>query len=169
MRSKIKKSIINILYFIYRIVRKPILWYQKKFNIKTRGVRVLVVFEDKIILVKHWYNNLYVVPGGGIKKTETPEQAAVREVFEETGIKIKQLDYLLGIYSNAKGGKNDTVYCYVVLLKKEPEIKKRFNLEIAHCVLCDISKLPHQTSPATKQRINEYKNNDISEDIRLWV
>lgn len=34
----------------------------------------------------------WVHPGGGIKSHETPERAAVREVFEETGIRCRAVD-----------------------------------------------------------------------------
>ena len=57
-----------------------------------RAVRVLVVDEaDRMLLfqdsdlgldpVAHWW----VTPGGGVDPGETPEQAAAREVLEETG------------------------------------------------------------------------------------
>lgn len=34
-------------------------------------------------------------PGGGIEKGETPEEAAVREVFEETGVRIRASELVL--------------------------------------------------------------------------
>lgn len=34
-------------------------------------------------------NNKWVHPGGGIKRGETPEKAAVREAYEETGVRCK--------------------------------------------------------------------------------
>lgn len=37
----------------------------------------------------------WVLPGGGIDPGESPEQAAVREVFEETGAHIEQADLRL--------------------------------------------------------------------------
>lgn len=40
-----------------------------------------------------------VFPGGGIKRGETPEQAAIREAKEETGLKV-ELDRKLWILSN---------------------------------------------------------------------
>ena len=43
----------------------------------------------KILLTKHKKFNKWVQPGGHIEQDELPEEAAVREVYEETGIKIK--------------------------------------------------------------------------------
>lgn len=45
----------------------------------------------KILLVEHKDFNRWVQPGGHIEEYETPEEAAVREAYEETGIKVKLL------------------------------------------------------------------------------
>lgn len=169
MRTKIKKLIINFGYKIYKFIRTPVIWYWKIFKIQTRGVRVLIIYQNKTVLVRHWYNSLWVMPGGGIDKYETPEQAAVREVREELGMKINQLDYLLGIYQNKKEGKNDIVYCYVVELDNLCDFSKnKFNFEISDIVWKDFNELPEGTSKATKQRLEEYIKSDTSKELRIW-
>jgi len=45
----------------------------------------------KILLVKHKKYGKWVQPGGHIEHDEFPEEAAIREAYEETGIKIKLL------------------------------------------------------------------------------
>lgn len=47
--------------------------------------------NKKILLVKHHLYDRWVQPGGHIEDNETPEEAAMREVYEETGLKIKLL------------------------------------------------------------------------------
>lgn len=44
--------------------------------------------NKKILLVKHGDYDKWLQPGGHIEDDETPEEAAVREVYEETGLKI---------------------------------------------------------------------------------
>lgn len=44
--------------------------------------------NQKLLLVKHKEYNKWLQPGGHIENNETPEEAAIREVYEETGIKI---------------------------------------------------------------------------------
>lgn len=129
----------------------------------------MLVCQGKIVLVRHWYNSLWVMPGGGIHKHETPEQAAVREIKEELGIDVAQLDYLLGVYQNTKDGKNDLIYCYVVELDKMSNFSKnKFNFEIADIVWVSFEHLPEGTSSATKQRIQEYIHSNISKETRNW-
>ena len=43
--------------------------------------------NKKLLLVKHKKYNKWLQPGGHIEENETPEEAAVREVYEETGVK----------------------------------------------------------------------------------
>ena len=47
--------------------------------------------NKKVLLVKHKKYNKWLQPGGHIEENETPEEAAIREVYEETGIKITLL------------------------------------------------------------------------------
>jgi 8-oxo-dGTP pyrophosphatase MutT (NUDIX family) len=61
------------------------------------GARVLLVDQhDRVLLIHardpddpdhHWWE----LPGGGLDENESPEQAAQREVTEETGIELDQL------------------------------------------------------------------------------
>lgn len=47
-------------------------------------------FENqKVLLMYNKKLNKWLQPGGHIEENETPEETAIRETFEETGIKIK--------------------------------------------------------------------------------
>jgi len=57
----------------------------------------VVVYRDdgKILLVRGRFSRQkWALPGGGVKQNESYEQAAVREVLEEIGLKIHNLRYL---------------------------------------------------------------------------
>lgn len=50
--------------------------------------RGIVVHDGKILLIERWRPGFHYfsIPGGGIEAGESPEQTAVREIFEETTI-----------------------------------------------------------------------------------
>lgn len=51
---------------------------------KRTAVRGIIFDKDKLLLVKTKHGD-YKFPGGGVNKGETPEQALLREIAEETG------------------------------------------------------------------------------------
>jgi 8-oxo-dGTP pyrophosphatase MutT (NUDIX family) len=53
--------------------------------------------DDNILMARHHHNNWWVLPGGMIEPDETPQQAAVREAKEETGLTVSLLN-IHGVY-----------------------------------------------------------------------
>lgn len=53
-----------------------------------------VVFLGKKVLLLRKINGDWVLPKGKIEEGETPDQTAVREVFEETGIHAEIVEFL---------------------------------------------------------------------------
>ncbi len=51
-------------------------------------VAVFVVSGCRTLLFYHRSHNMWLPPGGHIEPDETPDDAAVREVFEETGLEV---------------------------------------------------------------------------------
>ncbi|MFO0781674.1 MAG: NUDIX domain-containing protein [Candidatus Saccharimonadales bacterium] len=63
-----------------------------RFNYAPRDTgRGIVLHKNKILLIERWRDGLHYfsIPGGGIEEGETPEEAATREIHEETSIKVK--------------------------------------------------------------------------------
>jgi ADP-ribose pyrophosphatase YjhB (NUDIX family) len=62
------------------------------------AVTVLVFDEsNRVLLVRHSNNNVWVAPGGMVEPDESPETAAEREMLEETGCSIK-IDKLAAVF-----------------------------------------------------------------------
>ena len=67
-----------------------------KIGSKKDRVRVIVYRDDgKILLVRGRFSRQkWALPGGGVNRNESYEQAAVREVLEEVGLRMHNLRYL---------------------------------------------------------------------------
>ena len=59
----------------------------------------LIIKDDKILFQRRADNGLWGLIGGLVEMNETYEQAALREIREETGLEVR-LDSFLGIFHN---------------------------------------------------------------------
>jgi len=61
-------------------------------------VSVLTFDQDRrVLLVRHVEGDLWTTPGGMIEPYETPADAAVREMWEETGLYV-ELTHVIGVF-----------------------------------------------------------------------
>ena len=124
----------------------------------TFGSRVILINKEKFLLVQHRRSKTWNLPGGGIKKHENPELAGIRELYEETGLKIENMDYLLGTYISKGEGKHDTIYIYVKNTDENILENTKINLamELQDAGWFDYNNLPETITKNTKYRIDEY-------------
>jgi len=142
-----------LIRFLYQASR--MLWLV--FKPVSMGVRVLMVKDGQVVLVKHVYEPYWYIPGGAVERDETLETAARREAQEETGATLNDLE-LFGIYTNLERGKSDHI---AVFLSRSFELTCEGDDEIENCRLFPLDVLPKKISPGTANRIQEYLNGEI--------
>jgi 8-oxo-dGTP pyrophosphatase MutT (NUDIX family) len=121
----------------------------------TVGVRGVVFDGNRVLLLKHTYVPGWQFPGGGVEPRETAEQAAAREVEEETGVGVIGRPVLHGLYLNrVAGGARDHVAVYVW---RDFSLKRPFkpDFEIAQCRWFELDDLPGDIEAGTARRLAE--------------
>lgn len=53
------------------------------------GANAVITWDGRILLEKRWDCGAWGLPGGGIKAHETEEEAMVRELYEELGLRVR--------------------------------------------------------------------------------
>ena len=108
-----------------------------------RRTRVLVVVDEEVLVVKGWIGtDKWQLPGGGLHRGEDSVGGALRELFEETGVKLKpsQLKFFYQDLYRQRGIRFK-YSCYTCELSAKPATKKqpREIVEIAWLPLSQIS------------------------------
>ena len=87
---------------------------------------VINPYTKKILLIKHKKNKRWTQPGGHMESNETPEETALREVYEETGLRVRLLgqrfpreeDFIrpLGIQKNRKTTESGETHMHIDII-----------------------------------------------------
>lgn len=59
----------------------------------------IIIFDEqgRVLLAQHTEGGNWLLPGGSVEPDETPAQAAVREIWEETSLQVA-LSHIIGVY-----------------------------------------------------------------------
>jgi 8-oxo-dGTP pyrophosphatase MutT (NUDIX family) len=151
------KALSRLFYTLSRIfwrLTKPI----------TIGVRLILVRDQAVLLVKHTYHQGWYLPGGGVRKGETVEEAARREAAEELGAQLGSL-HLFGVYTNFYESKNDHV---VVLSCSRFTLTGHTDHEIESFAFFCLDALPGDLPPGSLRRVREYAAGQDAPAIGRW-
>jgi 8-oxo-dGTP pyrophosphatase MutT (NUDIX family) len=120
----------------------------------TLGVRGLVVdAEGRVLLIEHTYMPGWYMPGGGVERGETVEQALEREMIEEAGIVVSGRPSLVSVHSNHARFRGDHVLIYRVDQWTQGAPTQQG--EILAIEWFHPDDLPVDVTPSTRKRILE--------------
>jgi ADP-ribose pyrophosphatase YjhB (NUDIX family) len=120
----------------------------------TLGVRGLVRNDaGEILLVEHVFSAGWHLPGGGVERGETTEDAVIRELREEGGVSAVSRPVLLGVHSNHRVSPGDYVVFYRVDAWEPCEPTDHIEIRGRGWFAPD--NLPPGATAATRQRVAE--------------
>jgi ADP-ribose pyrophosphatase YjhB (NUDIX family) len=116
------------------------------------GARTVIVAADKILLVRHYLApRIWILPGGGIEPGERPDDAADREVKEETGLHLRS-KHTIGVFPLARGGETHVYYSDDF----EGEVSPTVKFEIKECRWFPLEDLPQEIFSRDREHIEKY-------------
>lgn len=131
-------------YLRYKIVRTT----QKKFTFSVAAI--ILNKRDEVLLLKHTLRPHYNwgIPGGFVNHGEQPVEALRRELFEETGIKVEDVELL-----RVRTIRRHVEIIFRALTDDNPEAK---NFEISDVGWFHLGNLPERLSPVQKQMLKDF-------------
>lgn len=90
----------------------------------THGALVAVWHAEQVLLVRNSYVCYFTLPGGYIRRGETGERAARRELFEEVGIAVGSDELRLALdVTHPWEGKQDHVQIFEIVVPDRPSVR----------------------------------------------
>ena len=137
-----KKTQIGRFEIVYDMIEQNGKDYPYSYIKMKRGVGVLGFVDDSVILLHQyryiWNKWFWEIPGGMVEDDEEPEDAAIRELEEETGFQTKTIQSL-GVCYPSIGSTTEIQYLYVAKCEKK-SIQQLDALEKIKISLVDIAE-----------------------------
>ena len=109
-------------------------------------VDIIIIQLGKILLIKRGhspYEGKWALPGGFMDMDETPEQAAIRELEEETAIKVKRLKQFRTYGAIDRDPRHRTISTvYYAVLDDDLNITPKAGDDAAEAELFSLDDLP---------------------------
>jgi ADP-ribose pyrophosphatase YjhB (NUDIX family) len=120
----------------------------------TLGVRAAAFDEGgRVFLVRHSYVPGWHMPGGGVERGETLNDALVKELREEGNLEMIGRAELFAVYFNKGTSRRDHVAFYRCNVTQTAP--KRPDREIVESGFFALDALPDGVTPATRRRLEE--------------
>ena len=147
------KFIWNKIYWFFARPLRTL--YRFVFRPKCSAVKVLVKCDESFLLVRPTYaHRLWTIPGGAVERGETFEEAACRELSEETGI-IADVLSKIGDYEHTRHYLRETVRCFVAT--RDSREVKIDNVEIGEAGWFRLDELPRERTSRVDEVVSLYK------------
>ncbi|MBS3072513.1 NUDIX domain-containing protein [Candidatus Pacearchaeota archaeon] len=113
-----------------------------------KGNKILLQLRDNSPKISN--PNKWGIFGGGVERSETPEQAAIRELKEELGLRVDKLDLFLQTEFN-----NEKIYLFRLKIKNVSNLRLNEGADMAFFSKEEILNLKNAV-PGLKDMIKNF-------------
>ncbi len=117
--------------------------------------------QDRVLLVLRNDYNFWNLPGGGLKKGESPWQGVIREVKEETGYAVEVVK-LSGVYTEL--GQNEVIFAFEC---KIIDGEQTLNKEAKKIQYFSFDEIPKNTFQQHIERIEDLLKNKTDVTLKI--
>ena len=128
------------------------------------GVRIMLIQDGRVLLVHHTYIDGWFMPGGGVKRNETLDQAARREAREEVGAELNNIS-LIGAYSNFVEMKSDH---NILFFSDDFKLVHGHDREISELRFFPLDALPEKLWPGHRRLLEEVRTGVKHRQFGTW-
>jgi len=147
--------------YLYKIIYPIARFYWFLFRPQSQGVKCVIEHNGNVLMIRNAYTriNQWTFPGGGVKKNESPEDAIKREVAEETGINVLELNKL-GQFFTTQEYKEDRVHCFYATTKDMETTKD--HAEIQEIKWFPVNEIPNSIAPSVTKVLKLFRESNMS-------
>jgi 8-oxo-dGTP pyrophosphatase MutT (NUDIX family) len=116
------------------------IWWRLRRRRQHEGALVAIHVGQSLLVLRSSYRSAWNFPGGSVRRGETPEVSARRELAEEIGLVPNAPLRLVGEASGVWDGRRDRVFFFVLRLDELPTLRLD-NREIVDARLVPIDEL----------------------------
>ncbi|MBS3080880.1 NUDIX domain-containing protein [Candidatus Pacearchaeota archaeon] len=132
----------------------------QKYPEPTCGALIFNSYGKIFLMKSHKWRNKYVIPGGHVELGEKIEDALKREIKEDTGLDIYEIEFICFqefIFNDTFWKKNHLIFFDFACKTNSTEVKLNLEgQEFVWVTLKEALKLP--VEPYTRKTIEEYQN-----------
>ncbi|MEM7666361.1 MAG: NUDIX domain-containing protein [Pseudomonadota bacterium] len=130
-------------------------------KVELAGCAVIISnLSGSVLLLRHSYGpKVWALPGGGVGAGEDPEAAARREVQEELGMTLKQMQSL-GVVEEEVSGSPHKAYLFAAISDARPRPDQR---EVIEARFFPTHSLPEPLGRVTRARIEIWRKRGLQQ------
>lgn len=121
-----------------------------------KAAGVMFVEGNRVLLMKRADTGMWAFPGGKIEGDETPEQAALREAVEETGIRPEGLEPI----DHSNNGEVE----FTTFLAQTNQVSPQLDAEHTAFVWSNLNALPAPLQPGVEKTLKAYTTSRATAD-----